>query len=389
MAASSSLGSSTPGDTTDSAVPALVVERHDGREGFLKLRTAWNKALVTGPDPSPALEHDLLRLWIESFAPSAPLVTILVEQGDGVACGAALLLEETRLDGVPVRVLRTPTNAHSTRGGLLLGDTGTAAIARFIDAVAQQDWDVLELPDLPQDGALVETLASALERAGMRLKKCAPMQSPYIALPASMNELERRLDAHFRQNLRRRRRRLSELGEVTFESHRGVDGLDEALEAAFEIEAAGWKGRAGTAIRDRPETVAFYAGWARLLAREGRLRLNFLKVGGKRIAFHFAHVTRGRYLLPKCGFLESHREFSPGQLLMSEVLSQSIEESLETFEFLGHTMTWKRDWTPLVRHHISLRAFRRTLRGDAAFLVNGLLRPMASRLRRRVTRGSA
>lgn len=366
-----------PGAIHSASGKPAVVEVLQGRERFLALKTAWNETLVSGPDPAPALEHNFLRLWLESFAPGANISTYLVRQRGQLAAAIGLTTSTGTVDRVPVKIARSWTNPHSTRGGALIGDEGLDALGALVDRIANDEWDVLELQDLPRAGGLVETLARHLRNGGFRTHMDRPMDSPYIPLPFEWEELHGRLDSRFRQNLRRRRRRLQEHGDVSFETIRGLEGLDQALEDAFAIEASGWKGRGGSAIRSQPETTGFYAAWARQLANSGRLRLSFLKVDGRRIAFHFAHVTRGRYHLPKCGFDEGWRECSPGQLLMVDVLQKCIEEHVETFEFLGHMMTWKRDWTPLVRPHATLWAFRRNVPGTTAWATRAKARPWA------------
>lgn len=355
----------------------LFVDMVQGREAFLKLKKEWDAALLGGPDASPALEHDFLRLWLESFAPSATPLVAVARRESKLSAALGVTLDHERIDGIPVRLARGWTNAHSTRGGMLLGVGGIDATPSIVHRLMEQSWDVLTLRDVPAEGGCLDAVTESLRKEGCSVAYESPMESPYIPLPADWTELEKRLDARFRQNLRRRRRRLEEHGPVTLEVITGPEGLDAALEDAFEIEASGWKGAEGSAIRARPEQVSFYAGWARRLAQDGRLRLCFLKLGDKRIAFHFAYVQRGRYYLPKCAFDESYQECSPGQLLMVEVLKRCIDERLETFEFLGFSMPWKRDWTPLVRPHACVVAYRPTWRGRLAHKVRVDLRPRA------------
>lgn len=366
--------------TATAAAPHFVYETVRGREAFLKLRREWDAALNAGTDPTPALEHDFLRIWLENFAPAIP-PTVLVARRQARLSGALpLLFEQTRIQGVPVRLARSPANPHSTRGGLLLGREGLDVVDPLLRRLLDEEWDVLQMRDLPREGGALDAMGRFLAANGCSIHLDGLMDSPYLSIPSSWEELERRLDSKFRQNLRRRRRRLAEHGELTFEVITGGDGLDAALEDAFEIEASGWKGKEGTAIRSRPEQVGFYSAWARLLARTGRLRLCFLSVGGRRVAFHFALVASGHYLLPKCGYDQRYSECSPGQLLMVDVLRRCIDERLETFDFLGHSMTWKRDWTPLVRPHACLWAFRPTPRGRLAHLTRARIRPVAASL---------
>ncbi len=363
-----------------------------GREPFLRLRAGWDAALLAGPDPTPALEHDFLRLWVEAFAASQEPLVLTAQRAGRLSTALPLLFSASTVDGVPVRLAQSLGDAHATRGGLLVGPEGLDAVPALVERLAQEPWDALFLRDVPQEAGVLDRLVRALAEAGLATHLESPMDSPYVPLPGSYPELEERLDARLKQNLRRRRRRLEEQGPVSFELFTSADGLDQALEEAFDIEASGWKGREGSSIRDRPQTVGFYAAFARALARSGRLRLSFLKVGDERIAFQLGHVTRGRYYLPKTGYRETYRAESPGQLLTSEVLRRCIDERLETLEFLGHAMPWKRDWSPLVRPHASVWAFRRSWRGRAAELVRCQLRPRLAagwkRVQAQLSRGS-
>ncbi len=362
----------------DRSRPASTAEIVRGREAFLKLAPAWEAALVAGPDPSPAMEPDFLRLWLECFEPSREPVVATAKRAGRLLAALPLIFSATTLDGVSVRLGSSLGDSHVTRGGLVLGPGGLDAVPALIDAVREEPWDALQLRAVPREGGVLDRVVRALVEAGFLVHLESPMDSPTLPLPASYEELEARLDAKFKQNLRRRMRRLKEQGEVSLERVESLDGLDGALLDAFDIEASGWKGREGSAIRARPQTVGFYAGWARALARAGALRLSFLKLGDERIAFQLGHVTRGRYYLPKTGYKEAYRTDSPGQLLASMVLQRCIKERLETFEFLGHSMEWKRDWTPLVRPHASVLAFRRSLAGRAAWLVRCRLHPAAA-----------
>ena len=356
----------------------------DGMTPFLALRDAWQDALARGPDASPALEHDTLRIWLESFAPRGRIRTLLIRSDEHIDAGL-VTIDTPRTALIPVHHLRTATNSHSTRGGVMLGPSATdETIARLARALIDQPWDVLTLRDIPADTTL-DHLTSAFKAAGVTVTARTSMQSPWLPLAPTRDEQLTRLDGHFRQNLRRRRRRLEERGPVRVTVQTGLDGLDAALETALAIEASGWKGAGGTSISSRAETRTFYAAWTRHLARSGRLRLALLHVADSAVAFHFGFVDGSRYYLPKCGYREEFGTLSPGQLLTAEVMERCIAEGVTTFDFLGHDMPWKRDWAPFVRRHVTLTAYRATPAGRMAQLWRDSIRPTAGQLVRRLT----
>src|SRR5205085_2962692 len=218
------------------------------------------------------------------------------------------------------------------------------------------------------------------------------LRSPYLPLPkplqasgkkgapaSSYDQIEAALDGKFRQNLRRRRRRLAEQGEVKYQlvDAKDAKALDAALADFFEIEASGWKGRGGTAIAARPELVGFYTQIARDAARRGALALGVLSLKEKPIAAHLSVVHGGRHYLVKIGYDESLAEYSPGQQLVSDAIRDSCTRGLHEFDFLGPCMEWKLDWESELRAHRWLTIFRPTAKGKLVHAARHTVWPIA------------
>jgi CelD/BcsL family acetyltransferase involved in cellulose biosynthesis len=184
----------------------------------------------------------------------------------------------------------------------------------------------------------------ALE-AGYRCGLWASLRSPYLPLPRSYEAVEKALDGKFRQNLRRRKRRLAEQGEVKYALVDGKEAkaLDSALADFFEIEASGWKGRDGTAIAQRPELVGFYTQIARDAAKRGALALGLLTLSGKPVAAHLSMVQGKRHYLIKIGYDESLHEHSPGQQMVSEAIRDSCARGSPNSTSSGPA--WSGSWT--------------------------------------------
>jgi CelD/BcsL family acetyltransferase involved in cellulose biosynthesis len=186
------------------------------------------------------------------------------------------------------------------------------------------------------------------------------MRTPYVPLPGkcgSLDDVLARTDAKFRANVRRRRRKLEGKGEVTFER---IDRADaDALQAFYDLERAGWKGARGTAIGCDAATRRFYDHVAAWAEAQRCLSLYVLRLDGRPVAMHYGLTWGDRYYLPKPAFDEAHRECSPGQLLVQDVLRDCVERGLTEFDFLGPWMDWKADWTGHVRPHGWCYVFRR------------------------------
>jgi CelD/BcsL family acetyltransferase involved in cellulose biosynthesis len=333
-----------------------VVEVVD-RPAFMLMEKDWN-ALVETTSDEPFYRHEYIRSWIDSFVPDAKL-KILTGRGHTGRLVAALPLVSERgfLYGLPVRRLVSPTNVHSYRFDLIAEDRRSAARTFFWTLAADDTWDLIKITDVPEGGNAWDLYNVAAD-AGYPSGAWESQRSPFIPLPPSYDVLEARLSSKFKANLRRRRRRLEERGAITVERVTGGLELEQRLEDCFALERSGWKGRKGTAAAQSRRTRGFYTGLAHRAARGDYFSLFFLKVDGKPIASQYGLTRRGVYSLVMTCYDEAFSEYSPGHLLLEDVMKRCVAGGLSEFDFLGCDLDWKLDWSPIVRSHHWFFIFR-------------------------------
>jgi CelD/BcsL family acetyltransferase involved in cellulose biosynthesis len=367
---------------------AVKVDDLDGRGAFRALAPAWDALAARAGLPGPFQRAGFFAVQAAWLARPPRRLRLLLAHQDGSLEGALPLLAERRaLAGVPARLLRSLSDDHTQRFDLLAADPA-AIDALWRHLAADPGWDALELRDLP-DGSAGAALAERAARDGFPTGEWPSQRSPFLALPASAGALDAALPARLRANLRRRARGLeAELGEVRLQRigpGAPARAIDAALADGFDLEASGWKGRAGTAIARDPALAARYRALAHLFARSGELSLHFLAAGDRRVAFHFALESGGVYYLFKPGYDESLARFGPGQLLLHRVAGALCDRGAREIDFLGEDLPWKRAWTDRVRPHRFRYVFRpnRFGRALAAWKLSlaPALRRFATRLR--------
>jgi CelD/BcsL family acetyltransferase involved in cellulose biosynthesis len=347
------------------------VEEVRGRAGLESLRDLWDALAARGPADCPMIRHGFLSAWLDAFAPAASPLVLVARASSGEPVGIAPFLEERR--GGAVRLL-APANDHSARFEWVLGpDAAGAAGALWAHLRDEVRWDVLLLRDVPRDGP-TSTLLEALARADRHpTGRWESQRSPRVALGGA--PAEERTNGKFRANLRRRARRLHEMGAVALRRVDGGPGVDDAVDEFLALEAAGWKGEEGTAIALDPALAGFYRRIARDAAARGTLALRALTLDGRAVAFHFGLVQGGIYYLPKTAYDEALGNVSPGQLLQREVLAECEARGLSGFDFLGPDMEWKREWDPSHAPHDWLYVYRPSLAGRAMHTLKHRVRP--------------
>jgi CelD/BcsL family acetyltransferase involved in cellulose biosynthesis len=249
-------------------------------------------------------------------------------------------------------------NVHSPRFALLAED---AAAER-----ALVEW-LFEPKPLHTSLCYVEAEAPgtvAIERVarsrGRTLFAASIQRSPYLQIDGDWERFERGLSAKFVADLRRRRRAVEREGELSLDVGDGTVRLHELLDEAFRVEPSGWKAQRGTAIVSSPRTRRFYTELAEWAGAAGYLRLAFLRLDGRPLAFEYALEGGGAWYFLKGGVEPDAKRFAPGKLLAHAMIRRAFESGLHSFEFLGADELWKSDWRPdrrdLVLQHSFLRS---------------------------------
>jgi CelD/BcsL family acetyltransferase involved in cellulose biosynthesis len=273
-------------------------------------------------------------------------------------------------------LLRSPTNWHSPPWAPLAEDDDV--LRALTRRMVQRARPWLSLEFLDAGSAAFEACRDATDSCRRRIYELE--QSPYVVLSGTFEDYERRLSAKRRGNLRRLWRRLSEQGRLEFEVRDGAEDLASLLEEGFKVEESGWKGEQGTAINSSPETRRFYQEVAAWAASRASLRLGFLRLDGRALAFDLAVEEGGAHALLKTGFDSSWRSYAPGVLLRERMIEHCFGRGLERYDFLGDATEWKQEWIDGARELVALDAFDRTPAGMVGWVTWAYVRPTVNRV---------
>ena len=174
-------------------------------------------------------------------------------------------------------------------------------------------------------------------------------------------------------------KRLNGIGPVAIETITSGETVALALEAGLQLEAAAWKGAAGTAISCDPRISKFYSTLAQRASERGWMRLNFLQAGPQRVAFDYSLFHKNRIHLLKLGYDPAYAPYSPSNLLLSMALQAAFERDVREYDFLGDAGDWKTSWTKHSRPHYWLFVFSCTLKGQILHLIKSRLIPLLKR----------
>ncbi|HVQ35809.1 MAG TPA: GNAT family N-acetyltransferase [Candidatus Bathyarchaeia archaeon] len=298
------------------AANLLDVEEVTTSEGLAALAPAWDGLHERSGVTHPFLTHAFVRAYWEALGVPGSLLVLVVRRYDQVIAIAPLVRRHRTLYGLSVRAIETLRHPYAPRADILLSTHPTQACGALLEHLLRtgSSWDVLELANVLESSVAYRELRRIARLAGVLTGVEKLDGSSYLEEPAGRDA-----------RLAARMRRLEREGEVSFETVSGGPALGPALHDLARLKALG------------PEADAerFYRTLARRASTEGWLRLQFVKLGERRIAAVYALRYGGTHFVWKIGSNPEFARFSPGQLATTLSIEDAFADGVREVDFLG------------------------------------------------------
>lgn len=266
-----------------------------------------------------------------------------------------------RIAGLPVRTALGATNDHTPRFDIM-GEL-VDPLPQLRAAASDLSASVLQFDLVSASSRLVTSLERLGRAYGLAWHMDFCEASPWVNCTGDWEDYWQSRGKS-RQTWARKERKLMQGAGTQFEVIRDRSDLDGVMDEILDVEASGWKGREGTAIRQQPDTLAFYTRIARDCADRDRLRLFLIRKDGDIIAFQLCTFLDGVIYMLKIGFREEHSRTSPGQVLQTQILRWCFDQhNVHAFDLLGgggEAFTTKLRWANRIETLHTVRIFRRS-----------------------------
>ena len=294
-------------------------------------RAQWDDLAARAAEPNPFLESWFLAPALAALDPAGAAEVMVLEAG-GRWLGLLPLARLRRYYGRPLPHLGNWSHGNAFLGAPLVARGAEAAF--WTALLAHADGAAgpalfLHLTDQPLTGPLAIALMRVC--AGQRRPIGLVHREERALLASDLSPeayLEAALTGKKRKELRRQRARLSDQGALAFARKRDEAGLAEWTRDFLALEAAGWKGRAGSALAANPATAALFAAALEGSAARNRLERLTLSLDGTPIAMLATFLAPPGAFAFKTAFAEDFARYSPGVLLQRENLGLLADPDL-------------------------------------------------------------
>lgn len=290
----------------------------------------------------------VLRAWQHVARPRGHRLCVVVGRRDGKA---VLIWPLARHKNGLARMAEWIGGEHSHYQDVLVEDgpeAGAWTEQAWNHVLRTQGVDIMWLNHMNDDAAL-RPLIHRMQGVATFAEEAPYIEwSDWSDWPAYYRERSRSL----RKDLRRRRRRLEDKGEIEFRILTTRDEVVETLDWMLE-KKTGWMERKGLRMHkgglDTDDTQAFHRAFIADACDDGIVRLAALTVDGEAIAADLLLLC-GRTLVDyMAAFDHTWEQFAPGKLLQEDVLKWSREQC-DIYDFMPFGESYKYLWAPKYRN---------------------------------------
>ncbi|HUP42780.1 MAG TPA: GNAT family N-acetyltransferase [Thermoanaerobaculia bacterium] len=322
----------SPVERRRQAYRVVEVARVEELDAFL---VDWEDLAGAAAEPNAFFEPWMLRPALDAYGRDLDLRFVFVyEERRGQApllCGFFPFERVASFHGLPIGVFRLWSYVHCFLGTPLVraghARATVGVLIRWLRGAAREH-ALLELPRSTVGGPVHEALLAHLRESAVPFIARRFERALFTPRESGEAYLREALRGKKRKEIRRLERRLGELGRVAIEVLDPAAGAGRADTATartwadefLALEAAGWKGRNGTALGCRPADREFFLRTVEAAHERGRLMMLALRLDGRAIASKCNFLAGDGAFSFKIAYDEGFARFSPGFLLEVETI---------------------------------------------------------------------
>jgi CelD/BcsL family acetyltransferase involved in cellulose biosynthesis len=281
----------------------------------------WNHLLARGHNDSVNLTCEWQRNWWTTFGRGQLLLVIIEQDGEPI-CIAPLFAEHGMVCNI------CPEDRLDLIGGANRPDTIEAIIRSLYDWVP--DFRGLRLYFIPHAAPTSKCIEQAAEQLDLECFEEASLAAPQLDIadqPAVAASCTRKKSLMRHENYFRRN------GRLEVKHARTADDILPQLDEFFEQHIGRRAATRHPSLFLDSRQRDYYRSVVSNIGPTGWLRFTRLSWNGRAIAFHFGLCYRRRFLFGIPSFVIGLQHYSPGEVLLRQLIMAAIEEDATVFDF--------------------------------------------------------
>lgn len=258
------------------------------------------------------MSPDFVLTALSTFCADDPLlITVATDQH---LLGLGILQQNRRSLKFPFRSRRLFKTIHSFQSGILLR-TGIAdeAIDALLHELVVRGNTSVSFDDYARTTASATKLSASARRQNFQLFESRRYSRPILQLHETFDEWKA-ARVKLLKEADRQRRRLAELGRLSWQIILPDEVGEETTETFLTLEHNSWKGDSGTSLLSTSQDATFFRSLVSKLARREEVFFTELRLNDVAIASTVNFMSRGVAFAYKIAWDKKYSRFGPGVL---------------------------------------------------------------------------
>ena len=353
----------------------LRVEKIDDFASFLSLKAYWNALLEKSGSDNIFLTFDWLTNWWEVFGEEKELCLLLIRDEEGEIVGIAPLMISRRLPflGRRLREVEFIGSGKCDYHDLIVVSRRNETVNRIFDFFSNEyhSWDWIRLRNVPESSP---NFGSLLEVKGYKKVKQVVELCLYIRMASNWESYFQMRGKNLRRDIKKKRRRLNKIGKISFAASGNVS--EAPVNQLKQIHEKKFRSTGEKTTFFYGKEMDFFERIYKTFQANGWSKIFLLKVDGRIIGYRYGFIYGQKYYDWVTSFDPEFFEYSPGKILVGEVIKFTMNENISEFDFLRGDEQYKLKWADLSRANYELAYFRDDILGLALDFYFGRMRPL-------------
>ena len=318
---------------------------------------AWNALASESETNSIFQTYQWMSSWEKAFGGQCEPWYFSVADPSGIV-GVAPLMVKPGLMGD--RIVRFLGDGKADYCDFLIKGEKQQVLEAICQALfaAREQWDVIELNNIPGESSTAATVQSICQCAGFRVLQRDLYPSPALLIKGHEEEAQTIFN---KAGLRRRQNYFQRIGRLTVKHLTGTAVLP-CLEGFFDQHIARWADSASPSLFLNERNRAFYQELALALADKKWLLLSVVELDDRPLTMHYGFDFNERLLWYKPSFDRVHSKHSPGLVLLRHLIGYALDRKRVEFDFTIGDEPFKSRFSNCTRKTVSIQIYQDPVR---------------------------
>lgn len=321
----------------------MVVEVSEGIAAIEKLAPEWESLIA--PSAAAIFSHPAWYLaWAEAFRPE-DVAVVTAREGNRLVGVLPLARVRTDARGLYFRPV-APFALGDYQPFIVAPTAASTVLPAILDTAVRRygHRGVYWWPHVPGHDPSLEILKSWFDRNRMPFVEEEEIAPRLHIGGADYATVEKGWTANLRSDIRRKRKKLSEVGPVSLWQPQTADEAETLLHEFFEVHDAKWLSEGYPGRFQNPAERAHFRALLRRFWGRG-IHFSTVRCGETNVSYHFGFVS-GKWLLwYRPTYRPEFGRFSPSKIHISLLVEEACRHGWDGFDFLLGEEPYKYSWT--------------------------------------------